>query len=66
MIYSPETLQVAFSAPSVRNLFRDFITVDDAIESQEYEAFKDSHHAAEEKKFMDTMRQGDNYEDSNV
>lgn len=64
MIYSPETLQVAFSAPSVRNLFRDFITVDDAIESQEYEAFKDSHHAAEEKKFM-TMHQGDNMEDSN-
>ena len=64
MIYSQETLQVAFSAPRVRNLFRDIITVDDAIESQEYEDFKDKHHAEEEKKFM-TMHQEDDMEDSN-
>lgn len=70
-MYSNETLQQAFSAPSVRNLFREIITVDDAVESQEYEKFKDDFEEDviyEERKaeFLDTMRQGDNYEDSNV
>lgn len=66
MIYSQETIDRACTANRVMywDLSRHTVRVEDAIESQEYEAFKDKHHAEEEKKFM-TMHQEDNMEDSN-
>ena len=68
MMYSQESIDRACTANNVIHwdMSRQIMTVEDAIESQGYEDFKDKHHAEEEKKFMDTMRQGDNYEDSNV
>jgi hypothetical protein len=36
MLYSQETLQKAFSAnESITSMYRDFVSVEDAIESQE-------------------------------
>lgn len=68
MLYSQETIDRACTANRVMywDLSRHTVKVGEAIESQEYEDFKDKHHAEEEKKFMDSMRQNDNYEDSNV
>lgn len=73
MIYSKETIDRACTANRVLywDLSRHTVRVDDAIESQEYEKFKDDFEEDviyEERKaeFLDTMRQGDNYEDSNV
>lgn len=75
MPYSPATMQSAFSANESRTtLHRHMITVSDAEEShygatkeaQEYETFKNNYEKKVEQMVMDTLRQGDNYEDSNI
>lgn len=70
MIYSQATMQTAFNAPSNKNLFRDIITVGDAIESEtnekEIAMFEENapDYEAQKKEFYMT-HQGDNFEDSN-
>lgn len=45
-----------------RTLHRQVITVSQALEREEYEEHMDRY----DQEFMDSMRQGDNFEDSNV